>query len=119
VLSTIVFVVVAIVPLIIYLINAGMSARGERGIAAGIPKPKEAKVPRARKQRTARVRDRKVQYCGRTFTHLSLAILGSQDSCKYCTYEPVESPPEPIKFPGTDTEAAIREAEDIIDQSRK
>lgn len=127
--SAVIFLVVALAPIAIYLINAALSMRGERGIAAGIPKPKEAKAPRAarsRKARPARVSNPRVQYCGRGFTHFALAVVGSQDSCRYCQYlenEPQEPTPirpvaTPDQEPGdSDTEAAVRAAEEILERN--
>ncbi len=85
-------------PFIIYLVNSGVAAKERRGIAAGIPKQKQAKAPkqsRASRTRTARVRSRRVDDCGRGFTHFALALLGSQESCRYCRYlEEVPQTPE-------------------------
>ena len=125
-LSFIVFLLVAVVPFIIFGINAFTTMREERGIAAGIPKPKQAKEPRRKKTREARVRQRRSVYCGREFTHLALAILGSQDSCKRCTYLQ-EVPPAPVGGDDdggsgdldTDIDAAVRAAEAIIDQANQ
>ena len=121
--SIIIFVVVALAPIVIFLINAGLATRDQRGIAAGIPKPKQAKTPRMKTNhsREARVRSRRVTYCGRGFTHFALALVGSQDSCRYCAYlEEVPPPPQDLP-PGaeSDTEAAVRAAEEIIDKSRQ
>lgn len=121
--SIIVFAVVALAPIVIFLINAGLASRDQRGIAAGIPKPKQAKAPRVKtsRAREARVRSRRVSYCGRGFTHFALALMGSQDSCRYCAYlEEVPPPPQDLP-PGSesDTEAAVRAAEEIIDKSRQ
>ncbi len=125
-LSFIVFLLVAVVPFIIFGINAFTTMREERGIAAGIPKPKQAKEPRRKKTREARVRQRRSVYCGREFTHLALAILGSQDSCKRGTYLQ-EVPPAPVGGEDeggsgdrdTDIDAAVRAAEAIIDQANQ
>lgn len=122
VLSTIVFFLVLIVPFIIYLVNAGMAARENRGIAAGIPKPKQAKAPRApRKPRETRVRARRANYCGRGFTHFALALVGSSDACRYCTYIQEVPPPTPPAGDdtGPDPEAVVREAQEIIDRLNK
>lgn len=89
-LSTVIFLLVLGLPFIIYLVNSGVAAKERRGIAAGIPKPKQpraAKVPKpGRGAKTAKVRSRRVEYCGRGFTHFALALVGSQDSCRYCQY---------------------------------
>lgn len=135
--QTIAFLAVLLFPFIVYLINMALAQRDQRGrggIAAGIPKPKEPKAarsPRGR-TRTARVRSTRVEYCGRGFAHFALALVGSQDSCKYCSY--VQNEPTPIRpeGPGSDDEgprnmppppeveddrqAAIREAEEILER---
>lgn len=121
-LSTIVFFLVLVVPFVIYLVNAGLASKDNRGIAAGIPKPKRAKTPK--KPREARVRTRRATYCGRGFTHLALALVGSSDSCRYCTYlqEVPPQPPAPPDEPGDpapDPEAVVREAQEIIDRLNK
>ncbi len=88
--STIVFLLVLGLPFIIYLVNSGVAARERRGIAAGIPKPKQPKQAKAARPgqgaRPARVRSRRIEYCGRSFTHFALALAGSQDSCRHCLY---------------------------------
>jgi hypothetical protein len=125
--SFLIFVIVGIVPLAIYLINSLIAMRdksGGGGIAAGIPKPKQAKQPKNR-TREARVRQRRAVYCGRHFTHMALALMGSQDSCKHCTYLQ-EVPPPPSAGPDDDDsdrdsvddiDAAVRAAEEIIDRA--
>ncbi len=123
-LQSVLFFLILGLPFFVYLLNAYLAQREARrgmggGIAGGIPKPKHAKPPRP--ARRARVRRARVANCGRTFSHLALALVGSSASCRYCTYlEPVD-PANPS--PGgddllDDTEAAIRAAEEIIDQSR-
>ena len=117
--SLIVFLAVAVLPFVIYLVNALSSMREERGIAAGIPKPKQAKEPR-RKPREARVRQRRTTYCGREFTHLALALVGSQDSCRHCSYlSEVPPAPPPSDGPDDDINAAVRAAEEIIDRANQ
>lgn len=110
--SIILFVLVAGIPFIIYLVNSGLAAKENRGIAAGIPKPKqpkEAKAPRpGRTARTAKVRSRRVEYCGRGFTHFALALMGSQDSCKHCRYLQ-EVPPAAGIFESEDDNDALSE----------
>lgn len=131
--SFLIFVIVGVVPLAIYLINSliAMKDKSGGGIAAGIPKPKTAKPPRGR-SRPARVKQRRAVYCGRGFTHFALALVGSQDSCKYCTYLQEVPPPSPIHpkpdGPGDrndgdhsdddDIDAAVRAAEEIIDRAK-
>ena len=116
--STILFLVVLGLPFIAYLVNALVAKRETRGIAAGIPKPKQAKPPKAARTREGRVRQRRAIYCGREFTHLALAVLGSQDSCRYCSYLQ-EVPPPPPGDNTDDTDAAIRAAEEIIDRAKQ
>lgn len=87
--SALTFLAVFLIPLILFFLNSGIAARDRRGIAAGIPKAKQAKPPtppRSPKTRPARVRSRRVDDCGRSFTHLALALFGSEESCKYCRY---------------------------------
>jgi hypothetical protein len=132
VIQTIVFLLVLGFPFIVYLINMALAQRDQRGrggIAAGIPKAQKAKAAKpASRARTARVRSSRIQYCGRAFHHFSLAIVGSAESCRFCTYS--ESTPTPIRPeeprdpnvpytpppPVDEREAAVREAEDIIER---
>jgi hypothetical protein len=122
-LQSVLFFLVLGLPFFLYLLNAYLAQRDARkgmggGIAGGIPRPKEAKTPRA-SARKARVRRARVSNCGRTFSHFALALVGSSASCRYCTYlEPVAPPPPGGDDPLDETEAAIRAAEEIIDQSR-
>lgn len=117
VIQTIVFFLVLGFPLIVYLINAALAQRESRGIAAGIPKPKEAKSSQ-RTGRPAKVRPLRVQSCGRHGTHLILALLGSADSCRFCTY--LQQPGATPTPDGDDErEAAIRAAEEIIDRANQ
>jgi hypothetical protein len=118
VIQTIVFFLVLGLPFIIYLVNAALAQRESRGIAAGIPKPKEAKPPRGRSTRTrpAKVRSARVTSCGRNFSHLMLALVGSSESCRYCTYI-TEVPPRP-EGDEDEHDAAVRAAEEIIDQAK-
>lgn len=126
--SAVVFILVAVLPFIIYLVNM-LNAQKDRGIAGGIPKPKQAKEPK-RRTREARVKQRRLTYCGRDFTHVVLAVFGSQDSCRRCTYLQEVGPlpdPEPGQGPwqdpepglDEDTDAAVRAAEEIIDQAKQ
>jgi len=116
VIQTIVFFLVLGFPLIIYLINAAQAQRESRGIAAGIPKPKEAKAPR-RSSRPARVRPLRVQSCGRHGTHMVLALLGSAESCRLCAFAAGERPGAGAS--DDEREAAIRAAEEIIDSANQ
>ncbi len=117
VIQTIVFFLVLGFPFIIYLVNAALAQRESRGIAAGIPKPKEAKPPRGRaRPRPAKVRSARVTSCGRNFSHLMLALVGSSESCRYCTYI-TEVPPRP-EADEDEHDAAVRAAEEIIDQAK-
>lgn len=121
--SALTFLVVFLVPLIIFFVNSGFAARERRGIAAGIPKPKQPKAAKPAKPprtRAARVRSRRVDDCGRGFTHFALAVVGSQEACKYCRYleevpsepagpddsgdagEPAENEPIPLVRPAND-----------------
>ena len=113
--QTIVFVLVLGFPFIIYLVNSALAHRESRGIAAGIPKPKQAKTPRTRGRR-AKVRSARVNSCGRNFSHMMLALVGSSESCRYCTYI-TEVPPPPADDED-ERDAAIRAAEEIIDQAK-
>ena len=122
--SFIVFLLVAGSPFVIFGINPLTAMRDQRGIAAGIPRPKQAKEPRRKKARDARLRQRRSVYCGKEFTHFALAIVGSQDSCKRCTYlQEVPSPPGDgdgeSDTPGSDSDAAVRAAEAIIDRAQQ
>lgn len=119
VIQTIVFFLVLGFPFIIYLVNAALAQRESRGIAAGIPKPKEAKPPRSRsgRARPAKVRSARVTSCGRNFSHMMLALMGSPDSCRYCTYITEVPPPRP-EGDEDEHDAAVRAAEEIIDQAK-
>ena len=122
--SFIVFLLVAGIPFVIFGINALNAMREQRGIAAGIPRPKQAKEPRRKKARDARLRQRRSVYCGKEFTHFALAIVGSQDACKRCTCLQ-EVPPPPgdgdgeSDTLGSDSDAAVRAAEAIIDRAQQ
>ena len=94
--SALTFLAVFLIPLVLFFVNSGIARRDHRGIAAGIPKPKEAKVSKTAKpprSRPARVRARRVEDCGRGFTHLALTMLGSRAACKYCRYLEDVTPP--------------------------
>lgn len=90
--SALTFLAVFLIPLLLFFFNSGIAAKERRGIAAGIPRPKGsngpkvAKPPKAPRTRTARVRARRVDDCGRNFTHFALDLFGSQESCRYCRY---------------------------------
>lgn len=142
----ILFFVVLGFPLIMYLINAGLARRDNRGpggpggIAAGIPKPKTAKTAKAPRTRDARVRPARTGYCGRGSTHLALSLVGASSSCRFCTYTNAQpwpgtapsgatgagpddtsqapaAPGEHTAERAIDEEAAVREAQDIIDRA--
>ncbi len=101
--SALVFGLIFILPLLIYFINSGVASKERRGIAAGIPKPKQpraARAPRTRPPRTARVHPRRTEYCGRGFTHFALALFGSQDACRRCRF--LESVPTALPEQGSD-----------------
>jgi hypothetical protein len=116
------FLAIALVPLLIFFINSGVVHRERRGIAAGIPRPKRAKEAKPPSTpRPARVRPRRVADCGRGFTHLALSLVGSRNACRYCSYLQ-ELPSEPSPSPDesdTDGEAAVKAAQEILDQSRQ
>jgi hypothetical protein len=116
--QTVIFVCFLALPLGFYLLNSGVIRRETRGIAAGIPRPKTAKTPKQPKGRKAVVRTRRTNYCGRGFTHFTLALLGSQDACRYCS-RLQEVPPGGDDAPDTDSHAAVAEAEQIINQSKE
>ena len=105
-LSTVIFLLVLGLPFIIYLVNSGVAARERRGIAAGIPKPKHPRAAKVLKPgrgaKTAKVRSRRVEYCGRGFTHFALALIGSQDSCRYCHFLQEVPATEPNDPPSDD-----------------
>ncbi|MEO8538960.1 MAG: hypothetical protein ABI577_04405 [bacterium] len=88
--STVIFLLVLGLPFIIYLVNSGVAAKERRGIAAGIPKPKQPKTAKPNRvgshARPARVRSRRVEYCGKGFTHFALGVFGSEESCRFCRY---------------------------------
>lgn len=121
-LQSFLFFLVLGLPFFIYLLNAYLAQREARrgmggGIAGGVPRPKQARAPRSSSRR-ARTRPARVVNCGRTFSHLALALVGSSSACRHCSYlQPVPSP-APDEPPLDDTEAAIRAAEEIIDRSR-
>ena len=108
--SALTFLVVFLVPLLLFFLISGMVTKERRGIAAGIPKPKTAKPPR--KPRPARVRQYRVDDCGRGFTHLALSLVGSRESCRYCRFEPpgLAIVPDPPDQTGADDEPASEEA---------
>jgi hypothetical protein len=116
--QTVIFVLFLALPLFLYLMNSGVIRRETRGIAGGISKPKAAKTPAQPKARKAVVRTRRTSYCGRGFTHFALALVGSQDACRYCSR--LESvPPGSNGEPDPDGNAAIAEAEEIINQAKQ
>ncbi len=112
--SALTFLAVFLIPLVLFFINSGIASRDRRGIAAGIPKPKQAKPPKAARQgrsRPARVRARLVDDCGRSFTHLALALFGSEEACKYCRY--LEEMPTTKEGPHDDGESGAPANEPI------
>lgn len=118
--SAIAFFAILGLPFFIYLANSGWAARERRGIAAGIPKPRQpkaAKAPKPGRTREARVHARRLASCGRDFTHFALALVGARDSCRHCTY--LQEVPPPSDEPDDDREAAVRAAEEIIDRAKQ
>jgi hypothetical protein len=137
VIQTIAFLLVLGFPFIIYLISMFLTQkdqRGKGGIAAGIPRPPGSQArpgPSPIRGRPAKVRSTRVEYCGKYFRHMALALVGSQAACKYCTYTqeaPTPLRPEPPSdFTGPrgmppppeaedERDAAVREAEEIIER---
>ncbi|MBA4179060.1 MAG: hypothetical protein C0506_00575 [Anaerolinea sp.] len=124
--STIIFLVILLGPFIVFLANALIRRADDMGIAGGIKKPrgvKTAKPPRpsspAKAKRTA-MRARRVTYCGRGLTHFALAVIGSQDACRYCgRLETV--PPDGPGGDGHDeeTDAVLAEVEQILDRGER
>lgn len=115
--QTIIFVCFLALPLGFYLLNSGVVRRETRGIAAGIPRPKTAKAPKQPKGRKATVRTRRISYCGRGFTHFALALVGSQDACRYCSR--LHEVPPGGDEPDSDSHDAVAEAEQIINQAKQ
>lgn len=120
--QTLIFIAFLGFPLLVYLFNAYQAKRESGGIAAGIPKPKTAKEPKAArvaKARKATVRSRRTTYCGRGFTHFALALIGSQDACRYCGRLEAVPPDGPEPGPEVDSSAALAEAEEIIHRANQ
>ena len=116
--QTVIFVLFLALPLGFYLLNSGVVRRETRGIAAGIPRPRTAKAPKPAKGRRAVVRTRRTNYCGRGFTHFALALVGSQDACRYCSHLQ-EVPPGGDNTPDPESHDAVAEAEQIINQAKQ
>lgn len=89
--GTIFFLVVFIVPLGIYALNAWASRR-PRGIAGpmerpGPKEPRQARPPRQTqppRRSRARVRPANTADCGRGWTHLWLSLAGARSACRHC-----------------------------------
>lgn len=118
--STVIFLIILLGPFIVFLANALIRRADDLGIAGGIKKPgapKTAKVPRAAKVRRTTMRARRVTYCGRGLTHFALAVVGSQDACRYCGRLETVPPDGPGQDVGPDEEkdAALAEVEQILD----
>lgn len=135
------FVLVFIVPLAVYLLNA-YNARRPTGIAGGVEPPKKAKTVKPRRAKAAPARGQVRRDCGRDWTHLCLSLVGARSACRWCTADPVEPTPFPRSVPVTEPATAvtpeperetgpagpterpapidiIAEAEKILDDSRK
>ncbi|MEP7216063.1 MAG: hypothetical protein ABI782_07395 [Anaerolineaceae bacterium] len=124
-LSTIFFIAILAGPFILFLVNALSQRAKSTGILGGIKMPKAAKAPRAPgeapigrapKAKRTTMRARRVTYCGRGFSHFALAIVGSQDACRFCGRL------EPVPSGGTDDEeahAAVAEVEQLLDHGPK
>lgn len=118
--STVIFLIILLGPFVVFLANALIRRADEMGIAGGIKKPrapKAAKVPRAAKAKRTTMRARRVTYCGRGFTHFALAVVGSQDACRYCGRLETVPPdgPEADAGPDEEKDAALAEVEQILD----
>jgi hypothetical protein len=124
VLQTIIFLLVFLVPLIAYALNA-YAARRPGGIAGGVtpPKPpKEAKPPKSAGERVKRSRARvrrvgeRQADCGRAWTHLWLSLAGARDSCRYCLDLDVarQAEPSPPTDRGPAPPTTIPEAADAL-----
>ena len=133
------FLLVFIVPLAVYLLNA-YNARRPTGIAGGVEPPKKAKTVKPRRARATQARGQIRRNCGRDWAHLCLSLVGARGACRWCTAEPVEPTPFPRSAPVTEPATAtapegdagtgsaterpapidiIAEAEKILDDGRK
>ena len=117
-LSNVIFILVLLLPLLIFVFSNLTARAREIGIAGGIKRPsvRKPKEPKARK--ATAVRFHRVTYCGRGLTHFALALVGSQDACRYCTHR--EAPADPSQAPvhADDADAAIAEVEHLLDESQ-
>jgi hypothetical protein len=116
--STIIFLVILLAPFILFIANAVIRRADQIGIAGGIKKPrgmKAAKTPKPAKVKRTTMRARRVSYCGKGLSHFALAIVGSQDACRFCGR--LESVPPEDGDTGADEEkdAAVAEVEHMLD----
>lgn len=120
--STIVFLIILLGPFVMFLANALIRRADQMGIAGGIKKPgqpKAARTAKSPKVRRTAMRARRVTYCGRGFTHVALALVGSQDSCRYCgRLETVPADGPADGGPDEETDAVLAEVEQILDRGQ-
>lgn len=129
-LSTIFFIAILAGPFILFLVSAFTQRAKNSGILGGIKVPKAAKaakeaatpapvngIPAAKapKPKRTTMRARRVTYCGKGLSHFALAIVGSEDACRYCGRL------ETIPPAGGDEEAsaAVAEVEQLLDRGPK
>lgn len=124
-LSTIFFIAILAGPFILFLVNALSQRAKTTGILGGIKMPKAGKSPgepgsasaaRAPKAKRTTMRARRVTYCGRGLSHFALAIVGSEDACRFCGRL------ETVPPGGTDDDeahAAVAEVEQLLDHGPK
>ena len=133
------FLLVFIVPLAVYLLNA-YNARRPTGIAGGVEPPKKAKTAADRDPQNPATWGKIGRNGGRDCPPLCLSLLGARGAGRWCTAEPVEPTPFPRSAPVTEPATAtapegdagtgsaterpapidiIAEAEKILDDSRK
>lgn len=123
-LSTIIFLVILLAPFIIFVANAVIRRADDIGIAAGMkkaPRPKEAKPARTSAPRRRTMRPRRVSYCGKGLSHFALAIVGSQDACRFCGRLETVPPDEGADGGGDgddEKDAALAEVEQILDRGQ-
>ncbi len=119
-LSTVIFFVILLGPFILFLANAAIKKADDIGIAGGIKKPREpkaAKTAKAPRMKRTTMRPRRVSYCGKGLTHFALAVVGSQDACRYCgRLETVPPGPPADDEKDDEKDAAIAEVEQLLDR---
>lgn len=118
--STIVFLVILLAPFVIFIANAVIRRADDLGIAGGLKKPRTPKVarsPKASKPKRTTMRARRVTYCGKWLSHFALAIVGSEDACRFCGRLESVAPDDGA---GSDDEkdAALAEVEHILDSNQ-